>query len=86
MAKVLAVAAGWRSGPTWRAKRLIIATGGVTYPTSGTRGDGYAWARQFGHTIVKPRPAIVALETVETWPARVKGVALRDVVAIVYAG
>lgn len=71
---------------TWRAKRLIIATGGVTYPTSGTQGDGYTWARQFGHTIIKPRPSIVALETVETWPAQVKGVALRDVVAVVYAG
>lgn len=64
---------------TVRADRLIIACGGVTYPTAGTTGDGYQWARQFGHTIVGPRPAIVALETVETWPAALKGVALRDI-------
>lgn len=61
------------------AHRLIIACGGVTYPTAGTTGDGYKWARQFGHTIMGPRPAIVALETVETWPASLKGVALRDI-------
>ena len=73
-------------GRMWRARRVVIATGGVSYPTSGTRGDGYRWAARFGHTIVKPRPAIVALETEETWPARVKGVALRDVTVFVYAG
>lgn len=66
-------------GDAINAQRLIIACGGVTYPTAGTTGDGYKWAQQFGHTIVKPRPAIVALETVETWPAAVKGVALRDI-------
>ena len=68
------------------AKCLVIATGGVTYPTAGTRGDGYRWAKAFGHTIVKPRPAIVALETVETWPAKVKGVPLRGATVFVYAG
>lgn len=69
-----------------RAPRLIIATGGMTYPTAGTTGDGFAWARQFGHSIVTPRPAIVALETVERWPADLKGVALRDVWVLVRAG
>ncbi len=68
------------------ARRLIIATGGVSYPTSGTRGDGYRFAQSFGHTIVRPRPAIIALETVEGWPAHVKGVALRGVTVTVYAG
>lgn len=66
-------------GSTLHAERVIIACGGVTYPTAGTTGDGYKWAKQFGHTIVPPRPAIVALETVDEWPAAVKGVALRDI-------
>lgn len=66
-------------GRPMQADRVIIATGGVTYPTAGTTGDGYRWARQFGHTIIAPRPALVALETVETWPASVKGVALRNI-------
>lgn len=68
-------------GEELHADRLIITTGGISYPTSGSTGDGYVWARQFGHTIVKPRPSIVGLETVEEWPAEVKGVALRDVTA-----
>lgn len=71
--------------PRLTADRVIIATGGVTYPTAGTTGDGYTWAKRLGHTIVRPRPAIVALETRETWPAELKGVALRDVWVIVRA-
>ncbi len=74
------------SGQEWQARRLIITTGGVSYPTSGTRGDGYRWAEGLGHTIVRPRPSIVALETVERWPGLVKGVALRGVTVHVYTG
>lgn len=76
------------AGParTWDADRLIITTGGVSYPSSGSTGDGYAWARQFGHRIVPPKPAIVALEARESWPAEVRGVALRDAVVLVRAG
>lgn len=72
--------------PPLTAERVIIATGGVTYPTAGTTGDGYTWAQRLGHTIVRPRPAIVALETRESWPANIKGVALRDVWVLVRAG
>ncbi|MHB9146108.1 MAG: BaiN/RdsA family NAD(P)/FAD-dependent oxidoreductase [Symbiobacteriia bacterium] len=71
---------------TWTADRLIICTGGVSYPSSGSTGDGYSWARQFGHRVVPPQPAIVALETREAWPARVRGVALQDVALEVRAG
>ena len=76
------------AGPTrtWDADRLVITTGGVSYPSSGSTGDGYAWARRLGHRIVPPRPAIVGLETRESWPARVRGVALRDVTVLVRAG
>lgn len=73
-------------GATIQAPKVIITTGGVTYPTAGTTGDGYVWARQFGHTVVRPRPAIVAVETVERWPADLKGVALRDIWVLVRAG
>lgn len=71
-------------GRRWRASSVIITTGGLSYPTSGTVGDGYRWATRFGHTIVLPRPAIVALETVERWPADVKGVALCGATVFVY--
>jgi predicted Rossmann fold flavoprotein len=85
------VAPGWQGfilqtegGENVIADRIVLCTGGATYPVTGTTGDGYVWVRQFGHTVVKPRPAIVALETVEDWPQRVQGVALRGVEVLVY--
>ncbi len=41
--------------------RLIIATGGQSYPLTGSTGDAYAWARSMGHSIVEPRPALANL-------------------------
>ncbi|MGE5591836.1 MAG: NAD(P)/FAD-dependent oxidoreductase [Bacillota bacterium] len=70
----------------WETDRLVITTGGVSYPSSGSTGDGYAWAEAMGHRIVPPRPAIVGLEARESWPAAVRGVALRDVTVMVRAG
>lgn len=72
-------------GSSFAARCLIITVGGVSYPTSGTRGDGFRWAAELGHRIVPLRPAIVALETVEQWPAKVQGVALRGVGVYVHA-
>ena len=44
-------------------RRVILTTGGQSYPGSGTTGDGYALAAKFGHTIVPPRPALVPITT-----------------------
>src|SRR5690349_8407146 len=44
-----------------RAGRVILTTGGQSYPGAGTTGDGYRWAARFGHTIVPPRPALTPL-------------------------
>ncbi|MBS4015082.1 MAG: NAD(P)/FAD-dependent oxidoreductase [Candidatus Latescibacteria bacterium] len=46
----------------YETKSVIIATGGKSYPESGSTGDGYDIARQFGHRIIEPRPALVSLE------------------------
>ena len=43
---------------------MILATGGLSYPATGSTGDGYTMAKALGHTIVPPRPALVPLETV----------------------
>lgn len=59
--------------------RLILTTGGQSYPGSGTRGDGYAWAARFGHTIVAPKPALVPLKVEADWIAELRGVTLADV-------
>ncbi|HKA08104.1 MAG TPA: NAD(P)/FAD-dependent oxidoreductase [Gemmataceae bacterium] len=59
--------------------RVIITTGGQSYPGSGTRGDGYGFAARFGHTIVPPKPALVPLTVRAEWVADLRGVTLDDV-------
>src|SRR5205085_10802641 len=72
---------------TLQTPRLILTTGGRSYPGSGTTGDGYAFAVQFGHTIVTPRPALVPLTTNIAWVAELRGLTLEDLsVAIVEGG
>jgi len=61
------------------APRVIVTTGGQSYPGSGTRGDGYAFAARFGHTIVPPKPALVPLTVQAEWIAALRGVTLGDV-------
>ena len=58
------------------AARVILATGGVSWPQTGSRGDGYRFAAQLGHTIVPPKPALVPLITQEPWPGALAGVSL----------
>lgn len=68
------------------AERVIVAVGGRSYPGCGTTGDGYAWARKFGHTIVEPRPALVPLSLQDPRWTSLKGVTLNDVKASVQIG
>jgi predicted Rossmann fold flavoprotein len=60
------------------ASRVIITTGGQSYPGSGTTGDGYRWAKEFGHTIVPPRPALVPITTSAPWVKSLSGVTIGD--------
>jgi len=62
------------------AKAAVIATGGVTWPSTGSTGDGYNFAKAFGHTIVEPRPCLGPLVTAQNWPGRLGGVAVPNVV------
>src|SRR3954468_10935285 len=59
--------------------KVILTTGGRSYPGAGTRGDGYAWAARFGHTIVSPKPALVPLTVQADWVGELRGVTLADV-------
>jgi predicted Rossmann fold flavoprotein len=61
------------------AEKVLITTGGRSYPGCGTTGDGYAFAAKFGHTIVPPRPALVPLTVRADWVADLRGVTLPDV-------
>ena len=57
------------SSLSWQCSRLIIATGGVTYPSTGSCGDGYGLAKLFGHEVEAPRPALGALITDPNFPS-----------------
>ncbi len=61
------------------APRVILATGGLSWPQTGSRGDGYRFAAHLGHTIIAPKPALVPVLTRETWPGELAGLALPDV-------
>lgn len=61
------------------ARAVILATGGASYPTTGSTGDGYALARSVGHTIVPPQGSLVPLETAGEDCQRMQGLSLRNV-------
>lgn len=63
----------------YRCQAAIVATGGVSYPLTGSTGDGYDLARALGHTIVDPRPSLVALEAEQPFCAQMQGLSLRNV-------
>lgn len=58
---------------------VIVATGGVSYPSTGSTGDGYRLAEQAGHAVKKPLPALAPIETRESWPANLMGLSLKNV-------
>ena len=66
------------------ASAVILATGGASYPATGSTGDGYALARAAGHTITPIFPALVPLVTQEAWVKDVQGLSLRNVRASLY--
>ena len=64
---------------TFETKAVILATGGVSYPTTGSTGDGYTMAKELGHTIVEPQGSLVPLETAGNDCQDMQGLALRNV-------
>jgi predicted Rossmann fold flavoprotein len=68
------------------ARNVIVATGGMSYPKTGSSGDGYLLAKQCGHTIVPPRPGLIPLESDEKYIKELQGLALKDTAISVFAG
>jgi len=66
------------------AEAIIICTGGLSYPGTGSTGDGYTWAAQAGHTIIEPRPGLVPLTVSESWVGELQGLSLKNVKASSY--
>ena len=67
------------SGREYRADAVLVATGGVSYPTTGSTGDGYKLARQAGHTLVEPVPSLVSLVSHDPDCKKMMGLALKNV-------
>ena len=69
-----------------KCESAVIATGGKSYPLTGSTGDGYALAASLGHEIVAPKPSLVPLETVEKNVLSLQGLSLRNIGLKVFDG
>ena len=67
------------NGRTIEADHVIVATGGASYPGTGSTGDGYHFARKAGHTIVPLRPSLIPLECAEGYVKELQGLSLKNV-------
>ncbi|MFW5689811.1 MAG: aminoacetone oxidase family FAD-binding enzyme, partial [Spirochaetota bacterium] len=68
-----------RSGEVVPCGALVLATGGVSRPETGSTGDGFRWLAETGHTVRVPRPSLVPIAVRERWPATLQGLALPHV-------
>lgn len=59
--------------------KVILATGGLSYPATGSTGDGYRFAQELGHTIIEPTGSLVPMVEDGDWCARMQGLSLRNV-------
>ena len=67
------------NGKVMKADKVIVCTGGVSYPSTGSTGDGYRFAESSGHGIVTPQPSLVPFEAKETWCRDLMGLSLKNV-------
>lgn len=68
------------------ADAVIVATGGLSYPTTGSTGDGYRFAAETGHTVTECMPSLVPLTTKEAYIPLMKGLSLRNIELTVKRG
>ena len=61
------------------ADKVIVCTGGISYPQTGSTGDGYKFAKSAGHTVTELKPSLVPIVTEEAWVKDVMGLALKNV-------
>lgn len=66
-------------GGEFRAKSVIIATGGVSYPSTGSTGDGHRFAAENGHSVTPLKGSLVGLTIGEKWPQLLQGLSLKNV-------
>lgn len=74
------------NGRVIKCNSVIVATGGMSYPATGSDGFGYTLAKALGHTVVQPRASLVPLVTEEKWVKDLMGLSLKNVKLHVYDG
>lgn len=74
------------SGKIYKADAVIVATGGVSYPTTGSTGDGYEFARKAGHNVTALSPALVPFNVAEEDIKALQGLALKNSGVTIYDG
>ena len=67
------------NGKSIEIENVIIATGGLSYPVTGSDGDGYKFAKKMGHKITKLYPSLVPLKTAEKWCSQLQGLSLKNI-------
>lgn len=72
------------SGEAIFADKVVIATGGISYPSTGSTGDGHRFAQKSGHRIVPLKPALVPFDTKEEWVTSLQGLSLKNVKLSLY--
>ena len=73
------------SGEALSSDAVVVATGGLSYPSTGSTGDGYRFAEAAGHGVTDTLPALTAIETVESWPGTLMGLSLKNVTLTAWA-
>lgn len=68
-----------QDGRNYPCRSVVVATGGLSYPQTGSTGDGYRFARECGHTVTPLKPALVPLEVKEEWVTELQGLSLKNV-------
>lgn len=74
------------SGHSVSADAVIVATGGLSYRTTGSTGDGYRFAKDAGHSVTELSPSLVPMDTAEEWAQQMQGLSLRNVEISIYDG
>ncbi len=68
------------------AKAVVVCTGGLSYPLTGSDGDGFVFAKKLGHEVTECRPSLVPLETAEEWCRKLQGLSLKNVSLCMMSG
>ena len=76
----------FRTVPFFEADTVVVATGGLSYPSTGSTGDGYRFAAETGHKVISQSPSLVPLVAKEDYVSKLQGLSLRNVELTVKSG